>query len=363
MNKRESIIDILKGIGIILIVLGHTNFPYTHFIYLFHVELFIIASGYFFKDDKVSSFKQLLKYIAQKIKKLYLPYIIINVLFVLLNNILLDLHIYSLNTHTYYNLNDFIINVAKVLLFQGVTEIGGATWFLQLLFGTIVLYAINNFIIIKTGKNKYFYNIIFSIIYFIIGMIFLKKNYFVESSLKIVQILYSYGLFFFGNVFSNFVKNCLKKNKKNNYINYTIILIALIILIILSRYGKIEVSKNVYTNVIYFIATSIIGFLFIYEISKLIDNLKLKIILSYIGLHSFLIFSLHFLAFKFINVIIVILFGFPISFLGKFPTINIRFSWIYYTIGGIMIPIIINCIYTKLKEKIHEKIRSSNSNI
>ena len=53
MTNRNLQIDIARGIGIILVVLGHAAFPYTHFIYLFHLAIFFIMAGYFFKDEYV----------------------------------------------------------------------------------------------------------------------------------------------------------------------------------------------------------------------------------------------------------------------------------------------------------------------
>ena len=45
-TRRDSTIDILKGIGIILVVLGHADFPFRDWVYLFHMALFFITSGY-----------------------------------------------------------------------------------------------------------------------------------------------------------------------------------------------------------------------------------------------------------------------------------------------------------------------------
>lgn len=48
MKNRNINIDIIKGIGIILMVGGHCGMPFTHFIYLFHMAIFFMASGYCF---------------------------------------------------------------------------------------------------------------------------------------------------------------------------------------------------------------------------------------------------------------------------------------------------------------------------
>ena len=46
MKQRVLWIDWIKIIGIYLIVLGHMSAPGNDFIYVFHVPLFFITSGY-----------------------------------------------------------------------------------------------------------------------------------------------------------------------------------------------------------------------------------------------------------------------------------------------------------------------------
>ena len=50
MNRNENV-SLAKGLGIILMVLGHTGFSYygNGFIYMFHMPLFFFLSGYFLK--------------------------------------------------------------------------------------------------------------------------------------------------------------------------------------------------------------------------------------------------------------------------------------------------------------------------
>ena len=53
MAKQRNIrIDIIKAVGIICVVLGHTEvMPAAGFVNLFHVGLFFIASGIFYKES------------------------------------------------------------------------------------------------------------------------------------------------------------------------------------------------------------------------------------------------------------------------------------------------------------------------
>lgn len=51
MNQRDNTWDAVKGIGIILMVVGHSGCPMVmhDFIYLFHMGLFFFVSGRFLK--------------------------------------------------------------------------------------------------------------------------------------------------------------------------------------------------------------------------------------------------------------------------------------------------------------------------
>ena len=71
--QRNETIDIMKGIGIISVVLGHCYLlpsQVIHFIYSFHMPLFFIVAGYFYREkDVISSLKS-------DCKRLLIPYIV-----------------------------------------------------------------------------------------------------------------------------------------------------------------------------------------------------------------------------------------------------------------------------------------------
>ena len=64
--------DIAKGIGIILVVIGHQNIPHsvTNWIFSFHMPLFFILSGFFFSSKK--KFYEIFK---RRVKSLIIPYV------------------------------------------------------------------------------------------------------------------------------------------------------------------------------------------------------------------------------------------------------------------------------------------------
>lgn len=64
-KKRNESFDILRGIGIIIMVMGHIGFGnvFDKYIHTFHMPIFFFVSGYFFnmKDNFKSFFLHQLK--------------------------------------------------------------------------------------------------------------------------------------------------------------------------------------------------------------------------------------------------------------------------------------------------------------
>lgn len=74
---RKRYVDYLKGIAIILVVLGHIN-SYNGFvkawIYSFHMPLFFVATGITTKSRTQISGNVLSNYFCKKVKTILVPY-------------------------------------------------------------------------------------------------------------------------------------------------------------------------------------------------------------------------------------------------------------------------------------------------
>ena len=157
---EHNIIDIMKAIGIILVVLGHSGFLYSSIIYTFQMPLFFIISGYCFKLNSVDNVKG---YIIKKIKHLYIPYVLIGTILVLSYNALYRIGFYNnseqflqLESGNYYGLidpysfKDVIINIAKTLFLFNNEQLIGVNWFVKILF----LVEIFNILLRKIIRNN-----------------------------------------------------------------------------------------------------------------------------------------------------------------------------------------------------------------
>lgn len=90
MQHRITAIDIMLGIAMLLVVLGHHFFPFMpewyrrmyYWIYTFHMPLFIFISGFLvrYSYKGVHSMAEYRSYVGRRFRKFALPYIIVGVL-------------------------------------------------------------------------------------------------------------------------------------------------------------------------------------------------------------------------------------------------------------------------------------------
>ena len=77
-KQRDPVLDSMRGIGIVLMVLGHAGFPGSSFIYLFHMALFFMLSGWFFSPHTGESAHRLARFAKRKVVTLWLPFVAAN---------------------------------------------------------------------------------------------------------------------------------------------------------------------------------------------------------------------------------------------------------------------------------------------
>lgn len=226
--QRDRVIDILKGIGIFLMVFRHARAPFSEFVLLFHMALFFIASGYLYKKEKCNSINNLVIYIKAKLRHLWMPYCIASSCFILLNNFFLKINIYTDNelflNHEgkyvvlgeWYDAGRIIRELIKAILFFGSTQMGGALWFFRTLFGVIVGYGIIDFCIVQLGFEKQRNLIQFSVswVSLLIGW-YLSVNG-IDS--RMGSIFSVYSLIFTGNIIKekSIMELFSSRSKKNS---------------------------------------------------------------------------------------------------------------------------------------------------
>lgn len=341
MINRIKFLDVSKGLLIILMVIGHSESPVTSYIYLFHMSAFVFISGYTFNQKY--PLKTALK---KRFQRLYIPFIKYSLVFLLFYNVFVLMNFYDAEEMIWSPIL-YIKSILNILLLGGAlfgSGLLGAFWFLTMLFEISIIYLIINSVAVKYLKSS---NIMATsiVIIFILGNILILIDYnlprFLDNSLVMI-LIYHFGVLY-------------KKFENRIPIKLYFALFSALSLIILNQYGSIDVGLNIYTNPLYFLFASLTGIYLIIYISKTLVKFYECKFLNFLGKNTLVILALQFLCFKFVNLIIICTYSYPIQMMSSFPTINLDSSywWLLYSLVGLVMPIIIYKIYESIfKQKI-----------
>lgn len=260
MNNRIETFDILKGIGILLVIVGHTFMKEIGpFILAFHMPLFFIVAGYFYKHIP------LVDQIRKDFRRLVVPY-----LFIVVSISIIACLRHFLRTHE--------VN----LFLSTMYECGTPAWFLLALFGAKVLFNI----ICKFFIRHYF------AIAFILSSIPCIIAYGIEID-PFLSIGSSFcGVFFYAVGY--YVKNSKILCKLIDLLPYSSVL-AFIFWLNTSIFGGVDMHYCVFDLWIIDFVGACSGVFLCYLISLFIDNRteKAKRLLANIGYFSLVIYSFH----------------------------------------------------------------------
>lgn len=352
--NRDKSIDIVKGIGIILMVVGHSGCPkWLHdFIYAFHMPLFFICSGYFYKP--ISTIEGLFTFWKKRFKGLYFPYIKWSILFLLLHNVFYRLNIYSDSygylgsASTLYTFNDILIRLKDILLcMESHEELLGGFWFLRVLLFSSIGFSIIDYMLCEWKIHSIKYLIVFCLL-----LLFTFIAWYVSMQFWVLDSLF---LFFYGCLF--FLLGYLYRTYysklevlENRWVN----ILCIILVIIGAIFVKNAMPAVNVPQIIPYLIVASAGSLIVFNIARLIEKKKAASILIYIGRHTMVILALHFLSFKLINLIKIYGYNLPIKMLSCFPVIEDynKYYWIAYVLVGICIPLIISSVYEKNKNAV-----------
>lgn len=277
MKERDKTLDIAKGIFIILVVLGHSAFPYTDVIYWFHMPAFFIISGLLYKENTLKLVK-----LAVTLFVPFLTYVIINVLV------------------RYFTNPDFsgIADMLMLLerhLYNG-KMIGGVYWYIPVFFLTKVAFDFAHRIL---KKHVWVLMIIsyFAAHYISINFVPDREN-FANTNLTLVLpwnidvVLIAVWYYFIGVL--------LRKKGKQIYSNKKVILLTFVLstAFLISNYlfnlnYFFDMKYSYYKSLLLDTTVPVIFTLFFLGISSLIAETKHDFGLSFVGQKSLYIMFLH----------------------------------------------------------------------
>ena len=361
--QRDSYIDVIKGIGIFSIVIGHASWDIQvdsntihigAFVYLYHLAIFFFCTGYLYKDVVDDYWK----FVAKKLRGLYRPFIIYSFLYMLCRNLFIDMGILQGDKYTG---GMWLITFTNVLTFNSIAELLSAFWFLPVLFFAICFYAAINYL--TRNFSSYFKHggrVLCYLLIGIAGLFTVDQKYGLLYNLQISYLMVP--VIALGHYFALY-KEILKK-----IVNVfgLVISFAILVFVIESNVGIIELINFMIINKLLFYPVTLCGIWFCLCLGKVICRSSwLEKAFSIAGRMSLDIMALHFLSFKLVDYVACHVLG-NTEFMNTFPHTFVRL-WPVYYIVGMVIPICMKKleerVITHVKGKIYSLISSYDKEI
>ena len=274
LQERQILFDVAKGVGILLVIWGHTACPFMDEIYAFHMPFFFMVSGFFFRRKE--NFKAQISY---NIKRIGIPYLLFSILIYLYYRVFCL--VFKLDfDHSAID----IINIIPYnnLVFQTL-------WFLVALFIIATFYYYFSKI-----KNGYLLFALCLLLHFVssISISTLPNPFFILTAM--------------GSLFYYYVGNKIYEKYKEIFTSSRFLLKIVYFLLSVSFYVlSFKANKfvdNEYLSILISLLTAFSGaFSLIYFSSFLLRIKYISTALSYIGRNSLCIYVLHYPLLEFTN--------------------------------------------------------------
>lgn len=274
-SNRIAWLDICKGLGILLVVLGHSGFPkeVQWWIWSFHMPLFFILSGIVFKASKFSS---LLGIIKNRSKTLLLPYLVFSI-FVLSGYIIID-----------QEESKFLMHYVPKYGWPAI-----ALWFIPVLFLTEILYyTITS--LVRSSIWKAIIILSLTLLGYLLSIYKITFPYKVEVVFTAVFFLY------LGNTVYKKLINRID-DQKNILKIFLIAILAFIVNVVLCFQNNIrfDLCYNLIGLPQYAYLSALFGSLSLSLFSVVVSRLKVELmihvrkILIFLGLNTLIILAVH----------------------------------------------------------------------
>ena len=332
---RDLTISVTKAICIILMVVGHSGSPecLSNFIYLFHMPCFFFCSGFLFKEKYFSESK---RYIFNKVKGLWWPFVKWSFIFLFLHNLFAKIHIYD----TMLDGGDIMKNILPILIMVDSEQLLGGFWFLkQLLYASIISY-FSLRTIVRCNLSQNIFLPLLILLYLLLAFVFSVTSIRIPTISSTTMLSLAYFVFGYCYRKYDFVKD-----------NWILGLVAFVLLVIISFFFAGSMFVEGIDIFVYFVV-SLIGCFGLLNLVSVIKWKFLVDVFDYIGGKTLYVLVFHFLSFKLVTLFLIYYYGLSIDSLSVFPVLNIEGYWVLYSVIGVVFPLIILEMVEKIKKQV-----------
>lgn len=326
---REHWLDLAKGIGIILVIWAHAISREDYvwvLINQFHMPLFFMISGYLYKTKESWG-----EFLIGKIRSLWLPYMASSLI----------TSIVGLAMGTGFGVK----NLIKICLMLEPGPLLGATWFLQVLFYSVILYDLIVRVVKRLCKDRA------EVVVSAIAVLFLAVG--------ILTHLPYHGSVILNTVFFLHLGQLLRKHRQWEDWKVPVFIVLVCICAAVSVINRTSYTTNTYTNPLLFLVGAVTGSVGVIGICrKIYRENKAFGGLSFLGENSMGPLIWQFVTFKIVMAVQILAYQLSWSKLSEYPVIYEYAHGIWVLLGiviGIGISIL---IYKVINEPVDRLARS-----
>lgn len=325
MKKRSNYIDILKGIGIVSIVIGHASTGLLNsFVYTYHLMIFFFVVGLCFSEEKA---ERPAEFFGKYVVKLLVLYIAYNTFFVAFHNLFAQ---WNLTPGRWERRNLFELLFYPLIL-TSADPFLGAFWFIPMFLCGVFVYSIS-FSLAMSTRYRVMVNLTLALIWGIIALTInqygITFGYHIQTSFLGVPIIYA----------GYYAKKLWKRIDKLLHPVGCALSIALILLV-LHFVGRIELSANQIIDKFFFYPITLVGIYFCCCLAKLLNSTSMSKAFGWIGKNSFHIMAMHFLAFKLVDVVYCMALGIADpQVISRYPNSGFPITILYW-LAGVFLPL------------------------
>lgn len=255
-ENRIEYIDFYRGLGILLMVMGHVYFGglFDKLIHAFHMPMFFFITGYFYKEDTF-----LVNFVKKKVRTLLFPYFFFGIF---------NIIVYCLINHTIY--------LKKSLDLIGYNTNGwvpiGPLWFLTALFFATIIYKIIDLMY----KKSIYKSIMATLIAFLgnvtVSLLHIRLPWALDTAFVAVGFIHIGRL---GKIYKD--NKIIYKMMNLDFFGWIIFSLLASTFIFLN--GYVNMREGVYSNVILFWIAAVSSIVVLLNFSKILQSISKKIAL------------------------------------------------------------------------------------
>ncbi|MBQ9765026.1 MAG: acyltransferase family protein [Lachnospiraceae bacterium] len=346
-NTRKEYIDTARGIGLILLVLGHILTPYTYlynWIYSFHMPLFFFLSGMVANEKRLNHFPS---YLKKKASARLIPYFVIVLLAVIICFVIPSYR------------NDLFANVT---LTKELSDIFwycrptwlyvGQVWFLVALFWSeIYFYGWHKLV----GKRNFILQILVALIFVVLSRHIWKLDPYVPFIQKIPFLLDVACMGSFCYILGFMVTKYRLIERLNKWVSLLLIPVLFAINIYFGTYsnGYVNMVDLVFVNALRYVPAMIAGVLSILLVARFLEKIPC---LKWMGKYSLPLFASHTFLIYLVREVVYWITGTHYTMMYDVPT---KLAFLM-TLGVLILFIPVGYLYIFLQKKSKAIFSKSN---